>query len=51
MQVAGADSMGPVGWYGVVTTSGPQKPENCSNGVKVVKDASDFVGKFFYQIT
>lgn len=49
VQVAGSDS--PVEWYGVVTASGPQKPESFSEGARIVKDAGDFAGKFFYQIS
>lgn len=51
VQVAGADSKGPVAWYGVITASGPQKPESFSEGFKIAKDASDFVGKFFFEIS
>lgn len=51
VQVAAADSKGPVEWYGVVTANAPQKPESFSEGFKIFKDASDFVGKFFYQIS
>lgn len=51
VKVAGADSKAPVEWYGVVTAGTPQKPESFSEGVKIVKDATDFVGKFFYQIS
>ena len=51
VEVASADSKAPVEWYGVVTASGPQKPESFSEGVKIVEDAGDFVGKFFYQIS
>lgn len=49
VQVSSSGS--PVEWYGVVTASGPQKPENFSEGARIVKDAGDFVGKFFYQIS
>ncbi|SPO06943.1 uncharacterized protein DNG_09637 [Cephalotrichum gorgonifer] len=45
------DSKTPVEWYGVVTASGPQEPESFSEGFKIVQDSSDFVGKFFYQIS
>ncbi|KAL2786346.1 catalase-like domain-containing protein [Aspergillus keveii] len=51
VQVAGADSPEPVEWYGVVTARGPEKPESFSEGFKILKDAGDFVGKFFYQIS
>ena len=51
VQVASGGSGAPVEWYGVVTASGPQKPESFGEGVRIVKDAGDFVGKFFYQIS
>ncbi|KAL5333297.1 catalase A [Aspergillus crustosus] len=51
VEVAGADSPEPVEWYGVVTARGPKSPESFSEGFKMVKDAGDFVGKFFYQIS
>ncbi|KAL4785974.1 catalase-like domain-containing protein [Aspergillus varians] len=51
VQVAGADSREPVEWYGVVTARGPEKPESFSEGYKIVKEAGDFVGKFFYQVS
>jgi len=37
--------------YGVVTVGGKQKPESFSEGFKILKDAKDFVGQFFYQIS
>lgn len=51
VQISDTDSKPPVEWYGVVTAGGPQKPESFSEGAKIVKDAGDFVGKFFYQIS
>ncbi|MBE3042619.1 catalase, partial [Candidatus Bathyarchaeota archaeon] len=51
VQVAGTDSKAPVEWYGVVTAAGPQAPGSFGEGAKIVKDAEDFVGKFFYQIS
>ncbi|KAL3469299.1 catalase-like domain-containing protein [Aspergillus californicus] len=51
VQIAAASSSAPVEWYGVVTARGPEKVESFSEGWKIVKDAGDFVGKFFYQVS
>ncbi|KAL2871630.1 catalase catA [Aspergillus lucknowensis] len=51
VNVATAESKEVVEWYGVVTARGPEKPESFSEGFKILKDASDFVGRFFYQIS
>lgn len=37
--------------YGVVTAGTVPKPETFREGVEIVRSASDFVGKFFYQIS
>lgn len=50
LKVAGAHESQHVEWYGVVT-AGQQKAESFSEGVKIVKDAKDFVGKFFYHVS
>ncbi|RDW72690.1 catalase catA [Aspergillus mulundensis] len=51
VEVAGADSKEPVEWYGVVTARGPESAESISEGFKILKDAGDFTGKFFYQVS
>ncbi|KAL4939676.1 hypothetical protein BDV06DRAFT_198365 [Aspergillus oleicola] len=51
VEVAGADAKEPVEWYGVVTARGPESAESLSEGWKILKDAPDFVSKFFYQIS
>lgn len=51
VQVAGADAKEPVEWYGVVTAKGPESIESFSQGWQMLKDAGDFVGKFFWQIS
>jgi catalase len=45
-----AQGTGVVESYGVVTAAGPQKPESFKEGWKMVRDATDFLGKFFYEI-
>ncbi|RHZ46979.1 catalase catA [Aspergillus thermomutatus] len=51
VQVASSQSPEPVEWYGVVTAGGKQKPESFKESVQILKGATDFVGKFFYQIS
>ncbi|GAD91562.1 catalase A [Paecilomyces variotii No. 5] len=51
LKVASSSDTGVIEWYGVVTAHGPQKPESFSETVKILKDAKDFVGQFFYQIS
>ncbi|RHZ73355.1 hypothetical protein CDV55_108329 [Aspergillus turcosus] len=51
VQVASSQSPDPVEWYGVVTAGGKQKPESFKESVQILKGATDFVGKFFYQIS
>jgi catalase len=51
VQVASSQSSEPVEWYGVVTAGGVQKPESFKESVQILKGATDFVGKFFYQIS
>ncbi|KAL4962444.1 catalase catA [Aspergillus stella-maris] len=51
VEVAGADAKEPVEWYGVVTARGPESAESFSEGWKILKDAPDFVSKFFYQVS
>ncbi|KAJ9287318.1 hypothetical protein DTO021C3_5009 [Paecilomyces variotii] len=51
LKVADTSSSGVTEWYGVVTAHGTQKPENFSETIKILKDAKDFVGQFFYQIS
>lgn len=41
---------GVVESYGVVTAGTIPKPETFREGVEIVRNAGDFVGKFFYQI-
>lgn len=50
LKVATAWDSQPVEWYGVVT-AGQQKPGSFGESVKILKDARDFVGQFFYQIS
>lgn len=50
LKVAQAHESQHVEWYGVVT-AGQQKAESFSEGVKIVKDAKDFVGRFFYHVS
>jgi catalase len=51
IQLADATGGGAVESYGVVTTSKLHEPEGLREGVKIVKGAADFLGKFFYQIS
>ncbi|KAF4217551.1 hypothetical protein CNMCM8980_003495 [Aspergillus fumigatiaffinis] len=51
VQVASSQSPEPVEWYGVVTAGGKQKPESFKESVQILKGATDFVGKFFYQVS
>jgi catalase len=51
VQVASSQSPEPVEWYGVVTAGGEQKPESFKESVQILKGATDFVGKFFYQVS
>jgi catalase len=46
-----ASGTGVVSSYGVVTAGGPQKPESFKETVKIVKEAADFAGKFFFEIS
>ncbi|KAI9042323.1 catalase catA [Aspergillus affinis] len=46
-----ATSAEPVNWYGVVTAGSPQKPESFRETVQIAKNAKDFVGQFFYEIS
>ncbi|PYH89084.1 catalase A [Aspergillus ellipticus CBS 707.79] len=41
----------PVEWYGVVTAGEVQKPESLKGTVQILRDARDFVGLFFYQVS
>ncbi|EER29949.1 Catalase A, putative [Coccidioides posadasii C735 delta SOWgp] len=36
--------------YGVVTSSKLHEPESLAEGIRILKEASDFLGKFFYQV-
>lgn len=40
-----------VDWYGVVTAQKPDDESSVKSGVKMVKEAKDFTGKFFYHIS
>ena len=51
LQVATTAKPDPVEWYGVVTAGGVQKPESFGESVKIAKTATDFAGKFFYQVS
>jgi catalase len=51
IKLAGPNDPEPVEWYGVVTSGGKQSPSGFGEGVKILKGAKDFVGKFFYQIS
>ncbi|KAE8354754.1 catalase-like domain-containing protein [Aspergillus coremiiformis] len=51
VKVATSDDPQPVEWYGVVTAGKIQKPESFKEGVQIVKDAKNFIGTFFYQIS
>lgn len=51
IHVATTTSPEPVNWYGVVTAGGIQKPETFGGSVQIAKDAKDFVGKFFYEVS
>lgn len=51
LQVATADKPDLVDWYGVVTSNAIHKPESFKEGVQIFKDARDFVGKFFYEVS
>lgn len=51
LQVATAGKPDPVSWYGVVTASGVHKPEGVAAGVRIAKDATEFVGRFFYEVS
>ncbi|KAI9934025.1 hypothetical protein ASPWEDRAFT_48635 [Aspergillus wentii DTO 134E9] len=40
----------PIEWYGVVTVGGRQTRGSFGESFKIVREATDFVGRFFYQI-
>ncbi|GAM39878.1 catalase [Talaromyces pinophilus] len=50
LHFATQSSTGVVESYGVVTAAGPQKPESFKEGWKMIKGATDFLGKFFFQV-
>ncbi|KAG2414948.1 catalase A [Aspergillus terreus] len=51
VQVATSTQPEPREWYGVVTAGAKRKPESFKEGFQMVKDAKDFIGMFFYQIS
>ncbi|KAG5303355.1 catalase isozyme A [Histoplasma capsulatum G186AR] len=51
LEVASASSGHPVDWYGVVTSSKLHEPHSLTEAIKLFPEASDFLGKFFYQIS
>ncbi|PGH11769.1 catalase A [Helicocarpus griseus UAMH5409] len=50
LEVASASASHPVEWYGVVTSSKLHEPESLTQGIKLVPEATDFLGKFLYQV-
>ncbi|KAL4895613.1 catalase A [Aspergillus ambiguus] len=51
VQVATSAQPEPREWYGVVTAAAKRKPETFREGFQILKDAKDFIGMFFYQIS
>ncbi|KAK9242122.1 catalase-like domain-containing protein [Lipomyces tetrasporus] len=51
LQFAMTASAGVMESYGVVTSAGPQKPKSFKEGFQILKDSTDFVGKFFFEIS
>ncbi|WEW61490.1 catalase 1 [Emydomyces testavorans] len=50
VELADASDGTTVESYGVVTSARLHEPEKLTEGIKILKEASDFLGKFFYQI-
>lgn len=50
IEVADATAGAVVESYGVVTSGRLHEPEKLSEGIKILKEAKDFLGKFFYEI-
>jgi catalase len=51
VQLASEGSGDVVDWYGVVTAHKPETGSSLKDGVKMVKEATDFTGKFFFNIS
>ncbi|KAL5359048.1 catalase-like domain-containing protein [Aspergillus floccosus] len=51
VQIATSTQPAPREWYGVVTAGTKRKPESFKEGFQILKDAKDFIGMFFYQIS
>ncbi|KAK9234006.1 catalase [Lipomyces kononenkoae] len=51
LHFATTTSDGTVESYGVVTSAGPYKPESFKEGFQILKDSTDFVSKFFFEIS
>ncbi|KAK2782084.1 hypothetical protein FQN52_001197 [Onygenales sp. PD_12] len=51
LQVAGAEAAGPVDFFGLVTSTKLHEPEGLTEGVKLVKEATDFLGKFLWNVS
>lgn len=51
LKVADAKSNDITEWYGVITAGGKHTPESFTETIKILKEANDFVGQFFYQIS
>ncbi|KAK9387433.1 catalase-like domain-containing protein [Lipomyces mesembrius] len=51
IQFATTASAGVMESYGVVTSAAPQKPESFKEGFQILKDSTDFVDKFFFEIS
>lgn len=45
------DSQPLVNWYGVVTASKPEDAKSRNGAVEIVKDAKDFLGTYFHEIS
>ncbi|EEP78713.1 catalase A [Uncinocarpus reesii 1704] len=50
VEVADASDGQVVESYGVVTSGRLHEPESLTEGIKIIKEATDFLGKFFYQV-
>ncbi|EZF68689.1 catalase A [Trichophyton soudanense CBS 452.61] len=51
LEFADSSSAGVVESYGVVTSCKLHEPESLTEGIKIFKEANDFLGKFFYHIS
>ena len=51
LDISDATGEGAIESYGVVTTGKLHEPHSLTQGVRIFKEAKDFLGKFFFQIS